>query len=158
MLTPQVKKEHESLARLHKKVSVRRIDNPEESEKLDSMAFQLRGVTYHPKLKELTLSNRSVTDADILSHIGSVKHFPHLTAIELRHNRITELSCKLIGANLPHLLKVDIRGNKVGDNGVAAIARNISQLREYYICETGATDLSIDVILEHLKQLTLLWA
>jgi|JI6StandDraft_1071083.scaffolds.fasta_scaffold09693_7 hypothetical protein len=98
------------------------------------MAFQLRGVTYHPQLKELQLSNRNVTDADILMHISSVKHFPYLLALEMRNNRITQLSCKLIAANLSHLHKIDIRGNKVGDDGIGTIARSVSLMKEFYIC------------------------
>jgi Ran GTPase-activating protein (RanGAP) involved in mRNA processing and transport len=106
----------------------------------------------------MQMSNRNITDSDILAHIGAIKHFPLLSSIELRNNRITSLSCKLIGSNLAHLSKVDIRGNKVGDNGVCIIAKNIRGMKEFYICETDATDHSVDVIIENLKCLTLLWA
>lgn len=52
---------------------------------------------------------------------------------------------------------MDIRGNRVGDSGVIVIARNLKTLREFYICETGATDRAIEVIVNSLKNMTLLW-
>lgn len=44
-----------------------------------------------------------------------ISSFKNIQDIEIRNNKITSFSCKLIANNMRHLKVVDIRGNQVGD-------------------------------------------
>lgn len=48
--------------------------------------------------------------------------------VEIRNNRITNLTCKVFAFNLTNLTKLDIRGNNVGDEGALVIAKNLKSL------------------------------
>ena len=59
---------------------------------------------------------------------------------EIRNNKFTAFSCKLIASNMMHVKSVDIRGNKVGDEGVIIITKGLPNLKSFMISETGCTN------------------
>lgn len=79
--------------------------------------------------------------------------FTNVSELEIRNNRITTFSCRLIASNMAHIKSVDIRGNRVGDEGVLHIVKGIPHLKGLLISETNCTNQSLRVIVQGLTSL-----
>lgn len=63
----------------------------------------------------------------------AISSFKHIKDFEIRNNKITSFSCRLIASNMSHVKLIDIRGNPVGDDGVIAIIKGIPHLKSFMI-------------------------
>lgn len=79
-----------------------------------------------------------------------IASFKNVQQFQIRNNRITAFSCKVLASNLFHIKKLDIRGNKIGDEGVLIIVKSLSQLKDLLISETGCTNVALKGVLEGL--------
>jgi hypothetical protein len=79
--------------------------------------------------------------------------FKQIKDLEVRNNKITSLSCKIIASNMKHLKAIDIRGNAVGDEGVITLVKGIPHLKSFMISETRCTNLSAQAIVNGLADL-----
>lgn len=88
-----------------------------------------------------------------------MKYFSRLVKLELRFNRITELTCRHIAVSLGSsgLRRLDIRGNKLKDSAVIIIARSLKKLNELFVCDNELSDESMAEIATSMKSLSLLW-
>jgi Leucine-rich repeat (LRR) protein len=69
----------------------------------------------------LALNNKKISDIDLMMKISSIGGFKNLQELEIRNNKITVLSCKVIASHLGFLKILDLRGNGIGDEGVIKI-------------------------------------
>lgn len=95
----------------------------------------LKGVRCKQTASEIQLNQKALVDFDLFEPISNLSHFPKLIKLELRYNKITEISCRLIASNLKNLSKLDIRDNKLKDSAVIVIAKNLKNLTELYVCD-----------------------
>lgn len=113
------------------KISIRK-DSKEEVLDRDSLNFRIGNVDFDARTKEILLSNRRISDKELVDNIEMLKKLK-VTSLELRNNFITELSCKIIAFNINYLTKIDIRGNKVRDTGVITLAKHNLCLKEFFV-------------------------
>lgn len=81
----------------------------------------------------LGLSNKNISDEELLREMPIISSFKNIQDVEIRNNRITSFSCKLIANNMRHVKVVDIRGNRVGDEGITTIIRGLPHLKSFMI-------------------------
>lgn len=130
---------------------------PVEHPLCDDYSFTVKNVRCPQSSRELELNNKKLTDADLYEPIERMKHFAQLAKLELRFNRITELTCRHISVNLSGLRRLDIRGNKLKDSAVITIARSLHKLNELFVCENELSDQSVAEIVTSMKFLSLIW-
>lgn len=105
----------------------------------------------------MELNNKNITDIDLMMKISSIGGFKNLQEFEIRNNKITMLSCKVIASHLNFLKVLDLRGNLVGDEGVSKIVEGIPNLKSLMVSETGMTDVSAMLVVRGLEALETFW-
>lgn len=85
--------------------------------------------------REIQLNNKNITDSDLFDPVRNMQYFNNLVSLELRNNKITEISCRLIAVSLNNLHRLDIRGNKLKDNSMNMIAKRLTKLKELFVCD-----------------------
>lgn len=105
------------------------------------------------KSKSLQLSNKSISDQELLKEIPKFSSFKNVQEFEIRHNKLTVLSCRLIASNMKHIKVLDIRGNNVYDDGIARIAEGLPNLRSFMMSETKCSNVGAQAIIDNLPNL-----
>lgn len=120
-------------------------------------SYTWKNVTLKVNSKVLELSNKNITDKDLIREMPVLSSFKGVKDFEIRNNRITTFSCKLIASNMLHLKSVDIRGNRVGDEGVIYLVKGLPHLKSLMISETGCTNRSARAVIDNMTDLEMFW-
>ena len=118
-----------------------------------SKIYKWKNVIIKHNSKVIELSNKNITDHDLFREMPVLSSFKNVKDLEIRNNKITSLSCKLIASSMTHVKSVDIRGNKVGDQGVIFLIKGLPHLKSFMISETGCTNTTASEVVKGLSNL-----
>lgn len=147
-------REEHSKTKLKAKTSISEITNPEETDSVDlQKIYEWQNVKVTHNSRVVSLSNKNISDREVMEQIPRLSNFKNLKEFEIRNNKISCLTCSVIANNMPFLVSVDIRGNKISDKGILKLIRGIPKMKSFFISETLATDLSGEEVADKLPEL-----
>ena len=95
--------------------------------------YEWKHLRFTRNTKIVDLSNRNITDEDMIKQIPIISTFTNIKELEIRNNKITALTCNIVANDMKFLSVLDLRGNKLGDTGISKIVSAMKNLKALYI-------------------------